>query len=564
MSIKEKIRDPAFTAAHWQQQYGVNVDPFGLLNDCFYTGCQRQENLDNLRHLVHFSDHILVVTGDKGCGKTYLLEQLKEYEKDALKIVWITPGLLEGSSSLVIQLAKQMGVAVSKGETIEKVATRILETCASRFSHGLRTLFIIDDAHELSDESLELLAKRFNPRHSGAFGLVLLAQQQMIDQIRRLFPASEIQPFHQLQLRNFSAQDSANYVKYRLEKSGWSGTPAIPDAVSDKIHQLGKGLPGRINRIAASVLLTGLEQKKASGLRPRQLSVLFAGLVFTALGLAVLLVGIQYAGDSADSPKSPDSEQARYTIQLPQQAAESEDASLIPQIASEQDDAVFSKIPNTGEVEADSIEEVASDVVASDKSEQDVAAVNKLSKLPETGSSQKSASAGDVDGATTGSQMTESSKSMVVAVEGSDLVQKEPIPQEIVQKSGESTSDETGRESLAADTTAVVPKPAARTSADLLKREQAWVRSQPSGSWTIQVMGSLSEQTIRSFLNRRQDKNSYFYVHSFYQEKDWYVVLHGVYSDKEAARAGLAALPSDIQDAGAWIRSLSGVQVASD
>jgi len=563
MSVKEKVRVPAYANAQWQRHYGVGFDPFGAEGECFYIGSWRQEVLDNLRHLVHFSDHILVVAGDKGSGKTYLLNQLKEYEKDALRITWIKPGLLEGRVSLVVQIARQMGVAVVKGETIDAIIVRILDTCASRFSHGLRSLIIIDDAHELSDESLELLVKRFDPRHSGAFGLVLLAQQQMASQIRRLFHASEVQPFHQLQLRNFSAEDTVQYVKLRLSSSGWSGVPEIPASAFEQIHRLGKGLPGRINRIASTVLLSSTEKRPAQAVRPRKLIVVFSGLVATALALAVLLIGMKYTDDSVESPQDTELEQVRYTVNLPDSNANSEQL-LKEGVGSE---AVVNNevVPMSGRLESDTEVASQSDTISNDEEKEveiGIVSGSTAEVLSEKSTSQEGPTNAVVNGKNEEAPVVQDSAEQVDDKDGSKMVRR---PQDLVRNElAEKPVAAVVEEAVARPEAVTEPTKEAADKAAIPRRTLSWVRSQPSGSWTIQVLGSLSEETAHSFLGMGLDKKDYFYVKSSYQGQDWYVVLHGVYSNKEAARAALTSLPAEIRDAGAWIRSLTGVQADSD
>ncbi|OZG71440.1 hypothetical protein BTA51_21125 [Hahella sp. CCB-MM4] len=571
MSASEQSRDQVYTAELWRQQYGFAVDPFIADNNgegaVFFGGAQRQELLDNLRHLVHFSDHILVVTGDKGSGKSYLLEQLTGYEKEALKIVWVRPKLLEGRASLIVQMAKLLGVVVSKGDTTETLSGRILETCQNRYSHGIRTLFVIDDAHELSDESIELLAKRFNPRRSGAFGLVLLAQQQMVEQIRRLFPVSESQPFHQLQLRNFNQQDTDSYVLQRLQSAGWRGNPDVGQDALNKIHQLGKGLPGRINRIVSSVLLSGNDAGQAVNNRAMHMNRLFAGLVIVALVLATGLIALQYDSEPADEIL-PDNT-LRLTIALPTPGSEEtqpgEMDEDLPGGKPEINVASLIGIQDEG-LSSDTVEPVSeSDIAIPVAPESDVPA----DKTAEDATSEV---AGVNDAALEASDEVESSdKNADVSPEGTDLVQNETAnAPRMVQNSGqgEDKSDVKSSEAVEPDSVqnAVVQVSTVNDEGALaeLKRSAEWVNSQPRGSWTIQVLGSFSEEAATTYLKKVKNSDGYFYVKSDYQGKDWYVVLHGVYSTKEKAREGLAQLPAEVQEAGAWIRSLTGLHVASN
>ncbi|WP_020410310.1 AAA family ATPase [Hahella ganghwensis] len=581
MSANEHTREQAYTAEQWRQQFGLSFDPFhaeSVGSRCFFGGAQRQELLDNLRHLVHFSDHILVVTGDKGSGKTCLLEQLTEYEKEALKIVWLRPKLLEGRASLIVQMAKLLGVVVAKGDSTETLSNRILETCSNQYSHGLRTLFVIDDAHELSDESIELLAKRFNPRLSGAFGLVLLAQQQMVEQIRRLFPESQSQPFHQLQLRNFSQSDTADFVLKHLQQAGWTGSPGIDQEALIKIHKLGKGLPGRIVRTASSVLLSGVDSVASGHGRISQMNLLFAGLVGLALVLAVILISLQYDQDE-EAVVDEVVEQSRYTIALPVSSdgdlKEGADNTLVsddllplsdqgatePRSASEED--LISAMEKT-EVSLKGGSQADGDPVESADSAEKGEPSEKADKVEETVAESAVADKASSDDDSTkmvheaGQALTEVQPKVQKKTQ-KEVSNKEPHEELSVNKPSEKAGSEPSRQVVVAD-----ERVKAQVSVSEFKRTAEWVEKQPQGSWTIQVLGSFSSESATEFLKGLDNTEGYFYVKSDYQGKDWYVVLHGVYLDKTTAREGLGNLPANIQEAGAWIRSLGGLHVASD
>ena len=60
-----------------KEHFDLQADPFSSLPAVFYGGAQRKHNLETLRHLVTFGDMVLLLTGEKGAGKTVLLRQFE-------------------------------------------------------------------------------------------------------------------------------------------------------------------------------------------------------------------------------------------------------------------------------------------------------------------------------------------------------------------------------------------------------------------------------------------------------------------------------------------------------
>ena len=285
-------------AEAWQQVFGIQTDPFVNNFRSFYPGGQRQENLNALRHLAHYSNRILLVTGNKDSGKTFLLDRLCACEKEALKLARIKPKLLQSRTNLLRNMAEMIDLSVNSKTTNADLIDKIRMSCEKRFASGFKTLFIIDDAQDLSNDSLELLVSFFRPETQPVCGLLLLSQVQIIGQIRKICARSNAQPFHQIQLKTFTQGETVAYVEHYLASAGWDKSVALSPQICARLHLLGQGLPGRINRIAPSVLLS---ESMPPCLISRRHLLLFSGVLAAVLSLTFIVIGYQYLLDDGDS-----------------------------------------------------------------------------------------------------------------------------------------------------------------------------------------------------------------------------------------------------------------------
>ncbi|WP_431686890.1 AAA family ATPase [Hahella sp. NBU794] len=532
-------QEPAFALDAWREVYGVDGDPFdGRRADLLQVG-RYGEVVENLRHLIHFSERIVALTAPKGGGKSLLLKRLIELEGEALRIVLLKPGLLEGAEALVIQLATGLALPTVESNLSTKVLlAEIMQSCERSFASGLRTLFIIDDAHELSDESLELLVTRFNPEQSGAFGLLLVGQLQITQQLARACGARGTSVQY-VGIPPLDLSDTSRYLNEKLRAAGWSGGEGeIPPAVVGKLYQLSKGIPGRIDRLAGSLLLSAEAAKPKSFNPSTKLYQLVSGFLLAIFMGGVGFIAWRYEATPKVEDASADS--SRVTIKLPAPEPEVETISPQPEIPVE---SVADTSDELSPRDSISDAQTESATAPAQKVEKDV---NQKTVAAETSEKAPVAKPDEVVETTTSDHAPP-----VVA-------NKKPAP-----VAGQSASSTQTVAKADPPKTKTVEKnvPTAEVVDDLdhYFRTNEWLQSQASSAWTIQLLGSLHKESVQTFLRREGDTQD-FYVKSLYQGKDWFVVLRGVYPSIEQAKEALAQLPQPLVEQGAWVRSISGLQ----
>jgi len=86
-----------------------------------------------------------------------------------------------------------------------------------------------------------------------------------------------------------------------------------------------------------------------------------------------------------------------------------------------------------------------------------------------------------------------------------------------------------------------------------------WLRRQNPNAYTLQILGSRDLLALKQFLTQHSLNDMAMYK-TIYNDKDWYVLVYGVYSNRAQASAALQALPKPLQQNKPWIRTLASVQ----
>ena len=117
---------------------------------------------------------------------------------------------------------------------------------------------MIDEAHLLEDcgalETLRLLLN-FEVAGQPALTLVLVGQMSLVSAVGRL-PSLEERIAVKALVRSFTADETADYVRHRLNAAGATREIFTPDAL-EALHYLGHGVARQINRLGDLALLVG-------------------------------------------------------------------------------------------------------------------------------------------------------------------------------------------------------------------------------------------------------------------------------------------------------------------
>lgn len=291
--------------------YGLRDNPFQMTPDArlFYASSVHARAYAHLTYGLAQREGFVIITGEVGAGKTTLVERLcAELDPAGFAIARIMTTQVSGDDLLRL-------VADAFGAPSEGDKASVLRGIIARLRQAERRyLLIVDEAQALPHAALEELRMLSNVTDGSRAVLqtILLGQPELrriiagpgLDQLRQRVLAS----FH---LSGLSAEETRAYVEHRMRAVGWEGIPAWEEGALDVVHRFTGGIPRRINRLCARVLLAGtLEQAE----------VLTAGLVeATALELEEDLGG-------GAAPTPPPARDERFAVRHALEEAETEAA----------------------------------------------------------------------------------------------------------------------------------------------------------------------------------------------------------------------------------------------
>lgn len=90
-------------------------------------------------------------------------------------------------------------------------------------------------------------------------------------------------------------------------------------------------------------------------------------------------------------------------------------------------------------------------------------------------------------------------------------------------------------------------------------KTEDWLRRQNPNAYTLQILGVHDRLALKQFLTQHNFNEMAMYK-TIYHDKDWYVLVYGIYPNRAQASAALAALPESLQQNKPWIRTLASIQ----
>ncbi|MGB7202659.1 MAG: AAA family ATPase [Pyrinomonadaceae bacterium] len=242
----------------YKEFFGLDDFPFTLTPDPRFIVFTPSYNevLASLYYGLENSKGLIVLTGEVGTGKTTALRWiLRRLDASVLAAYVFNPRL--SVEEFYHHVTQMLGIKdwTNKSEMLTTLG-RVLE---ERHRRGLRTVIIIDEAHELSDFVLEeiRLLLNFESDNAKHLQIVLTGQPELRDRLNQ----PNLRQFKQrVALRcNMHAfpnvEEVDRYITERLLIAG-SQQPSVftPDAV-DFLFRCSEGIPRNINNICDNAML---------------------------------------------------------------------------------------------------------------------------------------------------------------------------------------------------------------------------------------------------------------------------------------------------------------------
>src|ERR1700738_3746480 len=250
--------------------FGLTEKPFAITPDprYLYLSERHAEALAHLLYGINESGGFIQLTGEVGTGKTTVVRTLLSRVPHHADVAVILNPRVTPLESLI---------AAADGGSVKQRVDALNGRLLSAHAEGRRIIVIVDEAQNLSAETLEqvrLLTNLETPTQK-LLQIILIGQPEL----RELLDRNDLRQLAQritgrYHLKPLSREETQGYVRHRLRVAGATGEIFTPGALRE-LHRLSSGIPRVINVSCDRALL---------GAYTREARKVSAGLVRQAAG----------------------------------------------------------------------------------------------------------------------------------------------------------------------------------------------------------------------------------------------------------------------------------------
>jgi general secretion pathway protein A len=243
--------------------FGLKQDPFSIAPDPRYLFMseRHREALAHLLYGLSGGGGFVLLSGEIGTGKTTVCRCFLEQIPENCNVAYIFNPKLT-ANELLRTVCDEFRIAHTPqgpgGETIKDCIDPLNAYLLAAHAAGRHSVLIIDEAQNLSAEVLEQLRLLTNleTNERKLLQIILIGQPEL----RRMLARPELEQLAQRVIARFhldalSADETAQYIGHRLAVAGRVGPLPFDARAMQRIHQVSRGVPRRINLLCDRALL---------------------------------------------------------------------------------------------------------------------------------------------------------------------------------------------------------------------------------------------------------------------------------------------------------------------
>jgi general secretion pathway protein A len=277
--------------------FGIAEPPFAITPDprYLYLGTRHAEALAHLVYGVSEAGGFIQLTGEVGTGKTTTVRTLLARAPQGAEIALILNPKLS-PLELLQSLNEELGIPCAAGAGVKLLVDALNAYLLDAHAAGRRVVLIIDEAQNLSAETLEQvrLLTNLETESRKLLQIILIGQPEL----RELLARSELRQLAQritarYHLEPLDRDDSAAYVRHRLAVAGATHELFSPAALRE-LHRLSGGVPRLMNVLGDRALLAayGSDRHVVNATLVRRAAAEVYGRAIAPAWLAPLLVSL--------------------------------------------------------------------------------------------------------------------------------------------------------------------------------------------------------------------------------------------------------------------------------
>ncbi|TBR44707.1 sporulation protein [Marinomonas agarivorans] len=510
-------------------------DPFASIDAPYFTTEERNEQLALLEHLSRYSAMLFVIEGESGSGKTAFMNEFARLQNDVAIISRVKAGVLMSAGQLLERIYAGFPRGV-QGLTPDASFGPLLKFAQQREEQAQTVLILIDEAHELSGDAISMLLDMMSLANENqpTPHVVLFSSGSLQKNMDPYLQSRFEQLAHTQTLEPFTLEQTKSYLLHRVRSVGGQINSPFSDSEVKSIFEQAKGLPGAINQAARKLL--GKNQK-----RKLKLSFGFPLMhmaLLSAIMLGILLVAVFQTPDKEGETSNSASANNAKRISSPTIAK-------IDQIQAELDkgdDFSLPPIPVDARVLPPTRANSSSRTPATNSANNgSVTTNNTIIAAPIALSGNKQPTSKNNT-----TEQINNTEPKSIAVQGIGIK--------------EATNLVDGTAAISTDS-AVSNNRVNNSATDIVRFDKAeWLLTQNPNRYSLQLLGAYTLSAVQDFIREQGSLDDFAYFKTVHNNRDWYVVVYGLYRNRGAAIAAIEELPRDLQALTPWARTVRGIQ----
>ncbi len=581
----------------YQERLGLTTAPFPPTHEdrFLYLDADRLQRLNMLQHLTEYSNLLLLVVGERGIGKTSLMQRFIAEAKPEWRLCEVNANTMMDADQLLFDIARGFGLPAPPRDAAALQDALYRQLVKLRQSETIPIL-IVDDAHELPQDALEALFHLADTESSegNLLRIILFCEPQIETMLEQpAIQALRGRITHTVDIPPLTEEQTAEYLRHRLAVAGLR-TPN-PFSLRDvrHIYKVSGGVPAHINEAAHMLLSEGAGTAEEAGgkgfrfpaFRPAHLLIALAGIVL----LGVLLFQnvfndlFEETPPSAEIPIPPPRPAAQPAPRAQTPKAETAPAEAAPAktaqpgtIMRQSEDKTPAAVPGTTQppVPADTKTaqaRSAAETAAGETppSQPPIPRIDHITPNPVTGSRKPQTLTLHGEG------FSKESRVEVRWQQGAKILDKAQVEwrndkelrltlttginpdtwQVVVQSAGQSS------QAARFDVKAPAEKQQPKTAASPAKLwDTVWIRRQPGHHVTLQLLSSRQRSGIERFVKQHGLQGLAVAFESRQDGHSLYSLILGSYPDRKQASQAITQLPASLKKIKPWTRDFRTIQ----
>ncbi len=243
--------------------FGLKQDPFSIAPDPRYLFMseRHREALAHLLYGIRGGGGFVLLSGEIGAGKTTICRCFLEQIPEQCRVAYIfNPKLTVGD--LLKTICREFHIEVQHEgigpATIKDYLDPLNEYLLQSHAKGERNVLIIDEAQNLTPHVLEQLRLLTNLETSERklLQVILIGQPEL----REVLARPELEQLAQRVIARFhlgtlDEDETRQYIQHRMQVAGLRGPLPFSNQAIQRIHEITRGVPRRVNLLCDRALL---------------------------------------------------------------------------------------------------------------------------------------------------------------------------------------------------------------------------------------------------------------------------------------------------------------------